>query len=65
MVSYYKFGETMIKVGDLVRVKWSDLEKASGVFLVLEISENSRSRLALCAQGSRKEWLYMNHMEKL
>ena len=59
----------MIEAGDLVRVKMTheiyNLEQASGVFLVLKISENSRSRLALCAQGSRKIWLYMNHMEKL
>ena len=61
----------MIQVGDLVRVKGrSDVN--AGVFLVLKkgegrysLSDKKSSTLAFCAQGSKKIWLYVRHLEKL
>jgi hypothetical protein len=62
----------MIEVGDLVRAKNRSLGMLAGVFLVLEKGEGRRgcsdsasSMMALCAQGSKKIWLYVRHLEKL
>ena len=64
-----------IQVGDLVRAKNRTLSKRSlnaGVFLVLEkgegrhsLSDKESSMMALCAQGSRRIWLYVRDMEKV
>jgi len=67
----------MIEVGDLVRVKTSEQGVKGNVFLVLKETSHRElhftqgggelefRRLVLCAQGSKKVWLYMDHMEKV
>ncbi len=62
----------MIEVGDLVRAK-NRIGRAlsnAGVFLVLEkklgaVRTKGGSMMALCAQGSRRIWLYVRDMEKV
>jgi len=76
MDQHESFGETMIEVGDLVRVKTSEQGVKGNVFLVLKESRRGalrwvRSgglesrRLVLCAQGSKKVLLYIDSLEKL
>ena len=61
----------VIEVGDLVRVKGRG-DVNAGVFLVLKkgegrysLSDKESSMMALCAQGNKKVWLYVRHLEKL
>jgi hypothetical protein len=57
-----------IQVGDIIRVKpQPDWKNTSGVFLVLEKKFNlmTEKTMFLCAQGSRKIWLYKKNMEKV
>ncbi len=61
----------MIQIGDLVRAKNRIIWANAGVFLVLEKAEGylrrkeGGSMMALCAQGSRRIWLYVRDLEKL
>ena len=60
----------MIQVGDLVRAKNRIIWANAGVFLVLEkreaiLRKKGGSMMALCAQGSRRIWLYVRDLEKL
>jgi len=49
----------MIQVGDLVRQRRED--KLRGLWLVTELAPWG----ALCAQGSKRRWFYMDSLEKL
>jgi len=50
----------MIDVGDLVRL--SSLRVGfSGLWLVIELADWG----ALCVQGSKRRWFYMDSLEKL
>jgi hypothetical protein len=63
MVSYYKFGETMIQIGDLVRLKWHPPAMRRQVLLVIRTADDWHG--ALCVQGSKKFWLNIINLEKL
>ena len=53
-----------MQIGDLVRVKTSEQGVKGNVFLVLE-KRPTRRTMALCMQGSKKVWLYIDSLEKL
>ena len=57
-----------IQAGDIIRVKpRPEWKHTAGVFLVLEkkLNQMTERTMFLCAQGSRKIWLYKQNMEKL
>jgi hypothetical protein len=64
-------GETMIEIGDLVRLKtkkeqhrWlitGERSIVAGVWLVLEI----HTEMALCSQGKKRLRFYIERLEKL
>jgi len=63
-------GETMIQIGDLVRVQPEYVEfqhgATRGCWLVVETKVTWRARhKALCAKGSKRRWFWLNSLEKL
>ena len=55
-----RIGETMIEVGDLVRRR-GKIVHTPGVWLVIELG----GWQALCTQGSRRMWFWLESLEKL
>ena len=67
MALYEPHGETMIEVGDLVKVKNKYLEashESKYCWLVVETKVTYKIDVALCIQGSRKEWISFGVLEK-
>ena len=63
MAFYGLIGESMIEVGDLVRIRPypADLPETVGVWLVIQVDSWAWSCQAI--QGSKKEWFDINHVE--
>jgi len=63
MDQHESFGESMIEVGDLVRIRPypADLPETVGVWLVIQVDSWAWSCQAI--QGSKKEWFDINHVE--
>ena len=51
-------GESMIQIGDLVRIR---PDETTGVWLVVQI--DSWSWVCQVIQGNKKEWFDINHVE--
>ena len=67
MVLYYKFGETMIEVGDLVKYKKLDPpagEQGAWLVVRVEIDENF-GELVTLKQGNEQRLAHPSHLDKI